>query len=400
MPMNRKKTTSSKMDRRQCYEVFLNYNCNAKCLFCSQESFDKKLNAPFKEILKRILIGKKQGYSRLGVSGGEPLINPDILKIISFGKKVGFDFIRIQTNGIRLADRQFATALVKSGLTYCKFTGESHIQKTHDALVDLNGAYEKMLAGISNARDLKIRLGMNVLLNKQNIEKLPETVMFFADRGISDFVLIFPVYIGGMKTNFKRLGLSLSRAVPKIKECMRLSDAHGFDVICLNVPPCFMQDYRERAVSYDFNTKVTDVSGRQVDLDDRDSRGKLFGEACKKCVLMKKCGGANGDYVSLFGWKEFRPIKRKNGQVAKKANSKHTHFTDNERCFVQILKERNDIPTKQVLQMAKSIAMCKDCNDGNSVMVSGQKLISLGIIKRTLKRGIYYWTLLDKNINV
>ena len=34
----------------KCYELILNYNCNARCSFCSQGDFDKALNADFKSV--------------------------------------------------------------------------------------------------------------------------------------------------------------------------------------------------------------------------------------------------------------------------------------------------------------------------------------------------------------
>jgi MoaA/NifB/PqqE/SkfB family radical SAM enzyme len=38
----------------------------------------------------------------LGFTGGEPLIHSHILDYIRFGKKAGFRYIRIQTNGVML----------------------------------------------------------------------------------------------------------------------------------------------------------------------------------------------------------------------------------------------------------------------------------------------------------
>ena len=130
-----------KKSLNKCYEIILNYNCNAKCLFCSQGSFDKSLNANFNDIAKNIYSAYKKGYRRLGFTGGEPLLRRDIIKIISLAKSVGFNFIRIQTNGIKLADKKFAESLVEAGLTVCKFSFLSDDAKTHDRLLGVEGAW-------------------------------------------------------------------------------------------------------------------------------------------------------------------------------------------------------------------------------------------------------------------
>ena len=193
----------------KCYELILNYNCNARCEFCSQGDFDKSLNAPFADIARNVYTAWKDGYRRLGLTGGEPLIRPDILKVIALGKSVGFRFIRVQTNGIKLADPVFCRALVKAGLTFCKFSFTTDRAPDHDALVGVPGALKKALAGLDHLRKLKIRLGTNILVNKRNYKRLPEIIKFYLDRGITNFVIIYPVYNGAMAANAKKLGVSL-----------------------------------------------------------------------------------------------------------------------------------------------------------------------------------------------
>src|SRR3989339_1663792 len=127
-------------EKHDCYEILLNYNCNARCSFCSQGSFDKSANAKFPDVAKEIYLGKKKGYARLGLSGGEPLLRKDLCKIISVGRAVGFRFIRLQTNGILLADKGLCRAWAAWGLTFCKFTFASHKAAVHDALIGRPGA--------------------------------------------------------------------------------------------------------------------------------------------------------------------------------------------------------------------------------------------------------------------
>jgi len=379
----------------KCYELILNYNCNARCLFCSQGDFDKSRNAPFDAIARNIYSARKAGYSRLGLTGGEPLIRPDILKVIGLGKSVGFDFIRVQTNGIKLADAAFCRALVKAGLTFCKFSFTTDREKDHDALVGVPGAFKKALAGLKNLRSLKVRVGTNILVNRRNYRRLPEIIKFYLERGITNFVIIYPVYIGAMADNVKKLGVSLPDCAGPFLKAVRTMEAAGLpgEILFLNTPPCFVKGRETLAIGLDsFNTVVTDPDGRLTDLDANAEAAKVKGPPCRNCALVKKCRGADKDYVRFFGWEGFEPVKEA-GKTEEAPASGRIFLSDNEKCLVEILRLKNGVSTKEALRLSKKIVLCRDCSDGNAVMNSANRLIQKGLVKSSFSRGTYYWSL-------
>ncbi|OIO02045.1 MAG: hypothetical protein COX65_06715 [Elusimicrobia bacterium CG_4_10_14_0_2_um_filter_56_8] len=379
----------------KCYELILNYNCNARCLFCSQGDFDKSRNAPFEAIARNIYAARKAGYGRLGLTGGEPLIRPDILKVIGLGKSVGFDFIRVQTNGIKLADAAFCGKLARAGLTFCKFSFTTDNEKAHDALVGVPGAFKKALAGLKNLRSLKIRVGTNILVNRRNYNRLPEIIKFYLERGITNFVIIYPVYIGAMAANAKKLGVSLPECAPHFLRAVKTMEGAGLpgEILFLNTPPCFIKGRETLAIGLDsFNTVVTDPDGKSTDLDANAEAAKVKGPPCRKCALAKKCGGADGHYVKIFGWKGFTPVGAGAGPEEGPAPGR-IFLSDNERCLVEILKGRKEASTKETLKLSKNIVLCRDCSDGNAVMNSAGRLARKGLVKSRFSRGTYYWSL-------
>lgn len=398
----KKPVSPGKGDPKSCYEVFLNYNCNAKCAFCSQGDFDKSLNAPLRDILRHILTGYKLGYRKLGFTGGEPLIHQDIFKVLSFARAAGFPFIRVQTNGIKLADEKFASAAAAAGLTYCKFSTVSHLPGVHDRLVGVPGAHAAVLKALANLRALKIRIGMNIIVTRETVDSLPETAAAYMRAGVGDFVIIYPVIMGALERNIKKLGVSLPLAVPKISEAMALCRKEGINALCLNVPPCFLKNDVNSVILGNFNTVVTDPTGRSWDLDENRGESKVYGEVCASCVMKGECAGAEAAYVRHFGWKGFEPFRKRmdTGSAGREDRGGRAYFTDNERCFVEILNKENGIPTARVLELAKDIVLCRDCDDGNAVMSAGESLIKAGLIKRTAKKGIYYWTLLKPGLKL
>ena len=384
-----------KQESGKCYELILNYNCNARCRFCSQGDFDKSLNAPFDAIARNIYSAYKNGYRRLGLTGGEPLIRPDILKVIALGKSVGFRFIRVQTNGIKLADPAFCRALVKAGLTFCKFSFTTDRAADHDALVGVPGALKKALAGLENLRKLKIRLGTNILVNRLNYKRLPEIIKFYLGRGITNFVIIYPVYNGAMADNAKKLGVSLPDCEPYFEAAVRTMEAAGLpgEILFLNTPPCFLNGREKLAIGLDlFNTLVTDPLGGRTDLDANAEAAKVKGPPCRACALNKKCRGADEHYIANFGWAGFKPVK-KTGAAKKVRATGRVYLSDNEKCLVEILRLKDGASTKEVLALSRNIVLCRDCSDGNAVMTSAASLISKGLVKSAFARGVYRWSL-------
>lgn len=379
----------------RCYELILNYNCNARCLFCSQGDFDKSQNAPFDAVARNIYGAYKDGYRRLGLTGGEPLIRPDILKVVALGKSVGFRFIRVQTNGIKLADPAFCRALVKAGLTFCKFSFTTDDAREHDRLVGVPGALKRALAGLAHLRRLKIRLGTNILVNRSNYARLPQIIKFYLERGITNFVIIYPVYTGAMADNCKKLGVRLSDCEPYFEEAVKVMEAAGLpgEILFLNVPPCFLKGREKLAIGLDlFNTVVTDPAGGRTDLDANAEAAKVKGPPCRRCALNKKCRGADGHYIKRFGWKGFLPVKK--GAAAKKAGAAgRVYLSDNEKCLVEILRLKPGAATKDVLALSKNIVLCRDCSDGNTVMNAAASLGAKGFVKSVFERGAYRWTL-------
>ena len=392
-------------EKADCYEILLNYNCNARCSFCSQGGFNKSANARFADIAKEIYWGRKSGYKRLGLSGGEPLLRKDLCKIISLGRAVGFRFIRIQTNGILLADRDRCGALAGSGLTFCKFTFASHKAEVHDALTGRPGSWRHAMAGLSNLKELKIGLGVNILLNRRNYRSLERTVRFFLGRGVVNFVVIFPLYLGGMRDNADELGISLGQASPFLLQTLRMMDRAGLpdQMKILNVPPCFLPGRERKAMGlYRFNTVVTEPTGRRWDLDDESYGSRVHGPPCRTCGLKAGCRGVDANYLSLWGWSGFSPVRRTGKAPAPDAPRIGTpahlkYLTDNERCLLEILRGSSNISTQTVLELAKDLPFCQDCRDGNAVLNAAQRLTAAGLVEKRFSRGKFHWSLTARN---
>ena len=186
----------------------------------------------------------------------------------------------------------------------------------------------------------------------------------------------------------------MPEASSAISGALDLADAAGLGngVKALNMPPCLLPGHERKAVDlYKFNTVVASPDGTVRDLDKSVAEAREHGPVCGRCSLRRKCMGVNSNYLALFGWKGFKPAT----VPAKRKPLKPMpgYLTGMEKCFMEVLKKEDGIPTARVLALARTLPLCHDCRDGAGVLTTGEVLIGKGLIKRDFKKGKYSWRL-------
>ncbi|MFQ5586851.1 MAG: radical SAM protein, partial [Thermodesulfobacteriota bacterium] len=101
--------------------IDLTSRCNLSCNVCFADS-NKDIYEPEFEDIVRMLEKLREQKPVPGCSvqytGGEPTIHPRFLDIVRKTKELGFTHIQVATNGIKLADREFAKRAREAGLQY------------------------------------------------------------------------------------------------------------------------------------------------------------------------------------------------------------------------------------------------------------------------------------------
>jgi cyclic pyranopterin phosphate synthase len=92
--------------------------CNLKCIYCKPKDklkdFNKSDILTPEEIVRFVRIACKFGLKKVRITGGEPLLNEQIIPLIESIKKTGIRDLSLTTNGIMLAEK--ADDLKKAGL--------------------------------------------------------------------------------------------------------------------------------------------------------------------------------------------------------------------------------------------------------------------------------------------
>ncbi|MGE1062542.1 radical SAM protein [Megasphaera paucivorans] len=106
-----------------CVLLELTNRCNLSCPVCFADSGSQnEHDMTLREISDQYdMLMDRGGPFNIQLSGGEPTLRDDLPEIIQLGRKKGFTFFQLNTNGIRLAEeKEYAHALKTAGLS-CVF---------------------------------------------------------------------------------------------------------------------------------------------------------------------------------------------------------------------------------------------------------------------------------------
>jgi heme d1 biosynthesis radical SAM protein NirJ len=185
--------------------------CNLKCKHCYSISGDVDFPGELStgEVFAVMDDLKASGVSVLILSGGEPLLRPDIFAISHRAKALGF-FVGLSSNGTFIDERTVDTI---AGIGY-DYVGVSldGIGSTHDAFRGKPGAFEASLAGIRLCRDRGLKVGLRFTLTLDNAGTFPELLDLMERERIAKFYLSHLNYAGrGNKNRGRDAASALTR---------------------------------------------------------------------------------------------------------------------------------------------------------------------------------------------
>jgi len=143
-----KMTSPLKPKRPHSCDLLISERCNLRCKKCHFWQSDVKDSLTIKECKKIIdslsAIGERPFEINLG--GGEPLLVKGIIELIRYCVKKGLQ-PALSTNAT-LIDKTMAKKLSRSGLSRMSISLDSLDAKTHDGIVGVEGAYQKLMKGL------------------------------------------------------------------------------------------------------------------------------------------------------------------------------------------------------------------------------------------------------------
>jgi heme d1 biosynthesis radical SAM protein NirJ len=169
--------------------------CNLNCMHCYSTSADVDFKGELSTAEAMTVLDQLRAAKvpALILSGGEPLLRPDLFEIAERAKALGFH-LSLSSNGTLLT-ADHARRLARIGFDYVGVSLDG-LQATHDLFRRHEHAFGDALAGIRHARDAGLRVGVRLTLTEANAAEMPAVVELTESEGLDKFYLSHFNYAG------------------------------------------------------------------------------------------------------------------------------------------------------------------------------------------------------------
>ncbi|MDD5240541.1 MAG: heme d1 biosynthesis radical SAM protein NirJ [Sulfuricella sp.] len=176
--------------------------CNLTCKHCYSISADKDFPGELstEEVFAVMDDLKRFRVPVLILSGGEPLLRPDIFDIAQRAKQMGF-YVGLSSNGT-LIDETNIEKIAAVGFDYVGVSLDG-IAATHDKFRRMDGAFDASMRGIRLCKARGIKVGIRFTLTQDNAHDLPGLLRLMEDEGLDKFYLSHLNYAGRGNNNRK-----------------------------------------------------------------------------------------------------------------------------------------------------------------------------------------------------
>jgi PqqA peptide cyclase len=182
----------------------LTYACPLQCPYCSNPldyaSHTQELTT--QDWLRVLSEARALGAVQLGFTGGEPLIRPDLVELVSHAHQLGY-YSNLITSGYGLTEEKIVQ-LKKAGLDHIQISIQASSQELSDYLAGTQSfAHKQAVARLVKQHGYPMVL--NVVLHRENIHQMADILAMTEELGADYVELANTQYYGWAHINRQRL---------------------------------------------------------------------------------------------------------------------------------------------------------------------------------------------------
>ena len=167
-------------------QIEITNRCNLSCVHCVNQSGDPCSNElATEEICSAIDRMSSLGAHQITLTGGEPLMHPDLFKIIEHARKAPMAVI-ILTNGTLITE-EHVKKFKELGVNRFAVSIDSMDEDIHDTFRGQKGALKKALNSVNLLKDAGFSVRIAVSLNQYNKNDIVDTLKKLKEHDLTDY---------------------------------------------------------------------------------------------------------------------------------------------------------------------------------------------------------------------
>lgn len=282
----------------QYVSMTMEFRCNLACVHCMIEGTMDRLEPESMERFDKLLAynAAERRWTGLILTGSEITLRPDLPDLARKARGQGFEQVRIQTHGMRLASESYCRELIDAGVNEFFVSVTAADADTHDAITTVKGSFDKTMRGLDNLEAFEgVKTLTNTVVTVNSYRQLPAMVERLAHlRRMVQHE--FWVFFAMAETDDKGLGASHLEILPYLKEAIARAAAHDRGAVVKNFPHCLLGE----------DGDALDNSQPRLFIDPsfwtEFNRNGFY-----QCVHRARCGstkclGLNTAYTAKYGW--------------------------------------------------------------------------------------------------
>lgn len=229
-------------------------SCNSKCIFCLDSYSHNNKTIPSETIKNQIKNSFKPWFfNKIVISWWEASINPEFEKYIKYANQIWYNKIQTITNWQKFANLDFCKGIVEAWINEITFSIHWHTPELHDYLTWVPWSFKKALTWLLNIKKFfpEIIVNIDIVLNRVNIDFLPEIIKFFNKIWVYEFDLLQIIPFGKAEINIQNLYYNPISKIPIFQKIGELSLIPGMHIWTNRLNPQVLDWYEKLIQSPD-----------------------------------------------------------------------------------------------------------------------------------------------------
>lgn len=273
-------------------EIHITEKCMYDCEFCSVNK-RKRIEPTFEEIKRDIDLTLKENFSRITLTGGEPLLREDLIEIIRYAKKF-YKGILIETHGYKLTEEKLKE-MINAGVTEIKLSLHSHLPEIYEKITRRKGSFldsYNALRILSNFCN-QIEVSTNTVITKSNYNTVAQTINWINKEAPdlkkirASYVRFYP--IKDAKDYSKDCVVSLPEVKNQLESIKKMKIKKVFFE---NVPLCIADLETPKEFTWELYLSINGKITQGFDT-------RYYPKKCNSCKKKENCQGLH-KYYSLY----------------------------------------------------------------------------------------------------
>lgn len=149
-------------------------SCNLRCRHCRASAEKGPYAGELSTSECENLLSNIASFAKpiIILTGGEPMLRPDIYHIAEFGTHLGLRMVMAPCG--KLLTEETCKKIKASGIRRISLSIDGATAKTHDDFRRVPGAFDSVMKGIKAARAMGLEFQINTTVTKLNVKELPE----------------------------------------------------------------------------------------------------------------------------------------------------------------------------------------------------------------------------------